>query len=374
MVGTWIMNIDQAPAQRGLQVVNDDVHNDDDYCSLRCLNGGKNCANGPTDMTLISNLVSSHHLNTEHIEWSEWEHDFRHYHCVCEDGWFGVQCEVPGEQCRNHSHEGQPHVCFHGSKCMDDGNKDPVCDCSYAASAVTSEEHTAADGHKDPAQRFAGDHCEHAATDICTIGAGDTEGQILYFCVNGGICKDYVPDYALAHPGCDCQDGWDGASCEIQRTHKERPSYGNISFLLFFVAIMVATVLTNFTYSCCSKQYRRRRDRGDRRRQQHKPYETLGSNQSQNLPKTTQSTSQIDLDGSMVIAIPRVKLFSYSRRWSPHSPGMHNDADTTSDAGYHPQVDGIDPDAIDDDNDEPTVYLGPPCDGMGNALMDVEIS
>ena len=88
--------------------------------------------------------------------------------------------------------------CYHGSVCIDASNDfgllDKYCDCTAAEQLV------------------AGLMCEHKATSICLDG--DTEQVTDQFCVNGGLCKEFV-GASESHPGCICLAGeWEGKHCE----------------------------------------------------------------------------------------------------------------------------------------------------------------
>jgi hypothetical protein len=67
-------------------------------------------------------------------------------------------------------------LCLHGGLCSKDGD-DSSCDCRTTDS--------------DLAPVFAGQHCEHPATEVCTI---DDSGPAkpLSFCVNFGACLKQV--------------------------------------------------------------------------------------------------------------------------------------------------------------------------------------
>jgi hypothetical protein len=97
-------------------------------------------------------------------------------HCVCADGYFGLQCEHKLEIC-----PGGDHVCLHGSKCVavDEGNGSEAtkhtCDCDDGFDAV---------------EKYAGKFCQYTSTDICTENGQPGVGKANFaFCVNNGICK-----------------------------------------------------------------------------------------------------------------------------------------------------------------------------------------
>lgn len=97
-------------------------------------------------------------------------------HCVCPEGYFGIQCEHEMEVC-----PGGQHLCLHGSRCVDDfddafdadGNTASVnhkCDCG---AAFTGNE------------KYAGKFCQYSSTDICTKDADPEMSRANFaFCVN----------------------------------------------------------------------------------------------------------------------------------------------------------------------------------------------
>jgi hypothetical protein len=101
----------------------------DATCTLECQNGGS-CRKGNKDDALINSLGKEmQHYNVTHSQLFE--------HCVCPDGYFGLQCEHKLEIC-----PGGDHVCLHGSKCVvqDEGEGGTAthhkCDCDEAFDAV----------------------------------------------------------------------------------------------------------------------------------------------------------------------------------------------------------------------------------------------
>lgn len=93
-------------------------------------------------------------------------------HCVCPDGFFGVQCEHQLDVC-----PGGTHVCLHGSKCVAINESDPdnlkhQCDCDDSFNSI---------------QQFAGKYCQYESTDMCTKNGKPGLSNAQYaFCVNGG--------------------------------------------------------------------------------------------------------------------------------------------------------------------------------------------
>jgi hypothetical protein len=90
-------------------------------------------------------------------------------HCVCPNGYAGLECEVKAEVCG----KGE-HVCLHGSKCIEDGDEHG-CDCENAFT---------------PFERYEGRYCQFKSSEICTVdGIVGTGNNNFAFCVNGGKCK-----------------------------------------------------------------------------------------------------------------------------------------------------------------------------------------
>lgn len=86
--------------------------------------------------------------------------------CTCKPGWSGARCEISILECQKR--------CHNGGSCIikSDGMK---CSC--------------------PA-KFNGDKCEHCEN---------------LKCKNGGVCRQTV----RGSPICDCADGFQGKSCEL---------------------------------------------------------------------------------------------------------------------------------------------------------------
>lgn len=174
----------------------DEALQDDDHidfkCSLICANGGV-CASGAKDYGSLQDSINK----VDSV--SQSYHETYYEHCVCPDGFVGLTCEHKVEICGE-----SEHFCMHGSKCVENDGKHS-CDCSDASANI---------GHGDQSSMFAGESCEHHATDICI--KGDEEiARPLYFCVNEGTCRDYVTEDDL-NPGCMCPEGWTGPHCELR--------------------------------------------------------------------------------------------------------------------------------------------------------------
>jgi hypothetical protein len=91
-------------------------------------------------------------------------------HCVCPEGFFGLECEVESDECGDHH-------CFNGGTCVtvgtevDGGIVDHHCDCNTAKAENKS---------------FAGRFCQYESSKFCDKTLGP-DG--IKFCVNGGTCK-----------------------------------------------------------------------------------------------------------------------------------------------------------------------------------------
>jgi hypothetical protein len=97
-------------------------------------------------------------------------HNVDFEHCVCPIGYVGHTCDISVTTCGNNS-----HVCLYGSKCVEDGDG-YKCDCEEASSSL---------------DKFAGDSCQHKATELCTSDGEPGSGtDIISFCVNNGRCTD----------------------------------------------------------------------------------------------------------------------------------------------------------------------------------------
>jgi hypothetical protein len=209
-------------------------HDDDDdadyqQCHLQCQNNGI-CAKGAKDLGSLEDTVQ----HVEHLN-QTYSSDFFE-HCICPEGWIGIECDHKAEVCGDNE-----HICLHGSTCVKN-NQQHGCDCSVADEQATE------DGHP----LYAGDSCQHPATDIC-MNTEDYPGRPLYFCVNQGTCRDYV-GADDGFPGCDCSRDWTGPHCEVHVESLAQDSANNAKtsvmiFLSLFVSVAaVALVLVGYSY------------------------------------------------------------------------------------------------------------------------------
>lgn len=313
---------------------------DDGYqCRLQCYNGGI-CAKGAKDLGSLQKTV-------EHVDHLNKTYDKVFFeHCVCQDGWVGLQCEHVADICGD-----SEHVCLHGSTCVKN-NQHHSCDCSQADERIV--------GADQPL--FAGDSCQHPATDICIQGE-DYQGRPMYFCVNNGVCKDYVTGEEDP-PGCDCPAGWIGPHCEIRtRSDISRTKQGVQIFLL----VLILTLVTAALIASCKYFIRNQSSSHDsqdcmpfRRRRRVRALNSLDEQRSNLAPARTPSD-----------AAPRTPTFSSSS--DPIAAGMELPPDDEpkdepyDQYQYEPEAE---PDLC---RDEPVLFnIGPPRDEDGNQLHNVD--
>eukprot|EP00538_Stauroneis_constricta_P012494 CAMPEP_0119559076 /NCGR_PEP_ID=MMETSP1352-20130426/11797_1 /TAXON_ID=265584 /ORGANISM="Stauroneis constricta, Strain CCMP1120" /LENGTH=1231 /DNA_ID=CAMNT_0007606639 /DNA_START=288 /DNA_END=3983 /DNA_ORIENTATION=- len=305
-----------------------DGEEDPGECHIDCLNDGK-CKTGAKDLGDLDDAIEHvEHLNqTHHKDYFE--------HCVCPKGFTGVTCGYKVEICGENQHH-----CLHGSKCVSNEGQH-ACDCALADETL--------DGDNENAL-YAGESCQHAATDICTTGSV-LPGRPLHFCTNNGKCKSYV-SADKPHPGCECADNWIGESCEVrvgsdavqdsQRTVGPGPDNSvsvmaiAVSTVVIVLTIILAVIILIRSQSpesrdesaTCMQLRRRRKNRFS------------GAADHVNLAPKRDPTFR-----------PLVK-----------------DADPIS-SSSDPMAAGL---ALEPD-DEPEVYLGPPRDEDGHELHNVDI-
>lgn len=142
-------------------------------CTLPCNNGGQ-CRKGVKDMSLISGLGPE---LSQLIDESTHSENFEH--CVCPDGFTGLQCQHEYAGCGNGE-----HICLHGSTCVPPTDPlNPVwsCDC--------------AEPFRED-QAYIGKFCQHHHTTVCTSSSMEDEpfqgSSNLVVCVNDGVCTQIV--------------------------------------------------------------------------------------------------------------------------------------------------------------------------------------
>jgi hypothetical protein len=322
----------------------DDDGNVDDFnfddasdwiCHLQCQNGGT-CAQGAKGLGSLGPVVQDvAHLNQTYD-------DAFFEHCVCPDGWVGVECDHKIEVCG----KGE-HFCLHGSSCVSN-NERHSCDCSTADEQVGSA--------GDP-PLFAGTSCEHVASDICTID-DPRPGRPFYFCVNGGSCLGFAGGDA-PHPGCACVNDWSGESCEI----RQRPSQGhsvNTALIGVVVAISATTIVGLFLVAYCIR-VRPNRDESSQclrlRRRRHRSYEAHPSEQVNLAPHKAQGDMAFEASAVSMSSSrdPFASRFSLPPDDEPEISPTHSSG---SDNGYS-------------DDDEPKIFI-PPQDEDGHLLHNVD--
>jgi hypothetical protein len=151
-------------------------------CTMECQNDGT-CRHGSKKLGGGLDVFAG---NTSHMN-EDVGTSNDNQHCVCPDNFAGTHCENQLDSCGE-----SKHLCVHGGKCVDLGDEQ-LCDCDLADSPLASF--------------FAGNHCEHPVTDICSTKTATQSsttptsvtfgnvipGTVAAFCVNGGTCKGMVP-------------------------------------------------------------------------------------------------------------------------------------------------------------------------------------
>ena len=131
-------------------------------CTLGCVNGGT-CAFGSPDQQWQGEVEVP------------WETKKNGMHCICPDGFTGLQCEMTFEVCGE-----SQHPCFNGSRCTVQDEKS-FCDCTASPESIRDT--------------FAGHYCQHAASELCSSRTSylDEQNQPRHsFCSNGGSCIKQV--------------------------------------------------------------------------------------------------------------------------------------------------------------------------------------
>jgi len=142
--------------------------------------------------------------------------------CDCPDGFTGTFCQlksekedvvivVDGEDPVDYEECGEDLLCLNGGRCVTtivqdkNGNTKELqhCDCSTA--------------FNDEAI-FAGLSCEFKATSLCTTPQADSSMEGVYFCTNGGECRENHLE------GCKCDAAWQGFHCEYATETEQLPN------------------------------------------------------------------------------------------------------------------------------------------------------
>ena len=146
-------------------------------CTLQCKNHGI-CRKGAKDVSVLNkfNLSNRRALEGHRHLGEAYSEDFEH--CVCPDGYAGLQCEYKVDVCL----DGE-HVCLNGGRCslsfVEGSDSAFTCDCSSARARGSL---------------YAGDFCEMESTEYCTVDRTRPEkglGQDA-FCANKGSCLQLV--------------------------------------------------------------------------------------------------------------------------------------------------------------------------------------
>eukprot|EP00522_Entomoneis_paludosa_P009396 CAMPEP_0172440214 /NCGR_PEP_ID=MMETSP1065-20121228/922_1 /TAXON_ID=265537 /ORGANISM="Amphiprora paludosa, Strain CCMP125" /LENGTH=675 /DNA_ID=CAMNT_0013188999 /DNA_START=26 /DNA_END=2053 /DNA_ORIENTATION=- len=326
----------------------DDV--EDTICSLHC-NGHGTCRNGIKEKPLDEVVGDATHLNGDEALSNDY-----HEHCVCEEGFVGLQCEHKADECGG----GQYH-CFHGGQCYTGGDEQK-CDCSTANSTELGTSH------------FAGDMCEHPATEICIEGSevhkyNPSKG--LSFCVNYGTCKAKVKE-GEPHPGCDCEEGkWTGPHCEIKIAQQpvsgptaiknESDDDGGKGFRVIsaIVAVIAVVGIVGFVAKQFLDSHRTRKRHLDKNALHWESSRSLGGYRDEPINEVNLSPRRESTTGPKESGIKRTPAPSSRDPFASHlvvppSPVSTLNAAVADDSG-------------------PQVYLGPPQDEDGHVLHSVDI-
>jgi len=326
-------------------------------CKLQCQNDGV-CAKGAKDLAPFDDEVEG----VAHLNQTYDEQYFEH--CVCKEGWFGLECEHKAEICG-----ADEHLCLHGSTCVKN-NQQHGCDCSQADETLGANN----------TPLFAGESCQHPATDICTYG-NNVPGRPLFFCTNQGRCNDYVspsdPD-----PGCACPPEWTGPHCEMRvddapKLVTTNPPNSNIMMSIAIFCLIAGTIV--FAYIFMNK---RPRDQSStcmpfRRRKNHSGYDPTDESNNIAPRRSAFSTPDMNPPPSRTFALRSGSSDPMSAfqldpddepeqfRDEPRTP--YRDEPTS---GYHDTPFQDDPD---DEPDSPVlVDVGPSRDEDGNQLSNVD--
>jgi len=180
-----------------IQALLDEKDDDEEDCTLLCLNGGycafARRAASPAELALYPNYNPN------------WFYE----HCQCPKGFYGTQCESSYDVCddddNNNNDEEEKYYCHNNSTCFyisdlnifdendptEDGLPEYVCNCTAAQRSG-----------KD----FSGKHCEYQNSVLCNNDDDDNRR----FCTNGGSCKKDKNDLW----SCTCPKGYKGDYCE----------------------------------------------------------------------------------------------------------------------------------------------------------------
>lgn len=133
-------------------------------CNLECYNGGT-CKKGAKDLSAFIDfgLDIDYFLGGSNEEGE---------HCVCTEGFFGLNCELEEEKDEiNYCGDG---VCFNGGLCVE----------KQGLNGETLDYHCECNGFEK--ESVAGEFCEH--TDVTWCPAPEGHDATKYYCANGGNC------------------------------------------------------------------------------------------------------------------------------------------------------------------------------------------
>jgi len=310
---------------------------EDAECDLDCSGRGV-CRNGIKDISDLGDATNANHLSYTHD-------DFQH--CVCVDGWTGINCEHEITNCDTNG-----HFCLHGSECVEESSG--LCDCSKADS--------------DIADNFAGDHCEHTA-DVCISEVGNPTS----YCANGGKCKSTTDRVGIAHPGCDCLDGFTGERCEFtinKGPHKSTQegtstsrsrggsggSLGGLGITAIILSVCAVLAVLMFMINSCvrRKRFSRRRD--------GESSGIIWANKK-GYKDTTETINFSPKAGYRDDYMASFATPSRDPMATAFAPDMGDHVAPASDTSAGPP----------EDDDETQIFIGPPTDEDGHVLHNVDI-
>lgn len=174
--------IDDDPSQE--EIIDDSPHDetdDEQGCDLPCVHG--ECR---ISTKSVSPKLGQIIQNMQLMFFDSFEQEYKQCVCHNEMEWTGPLCDVAVEKC--------------------DG---PLCDCANINSSIASF--------------FAGKHCKHPVFEVCTTNFGPNQGELVSYCVNGGICTSRVSP-GQPHAGCYCEQGFLGPHCEMYEAKHIRHS------------------------------------------------------------------------------------------------------------------------------------------------------
>jgi hypothetical protein len=197
-------------------------------CTLDC-HGRGTCRKGSKDVEALGVAAQGNYLNETMSDSFE--------HCICEDGYIGLQCEHRMTVCPISANDPDgTHFCLHNGTCVDNGDLTFGCDCSTTSGPL--------------ADFFTGDHCQNPS--ISCHDPQDPDVVVTSYCANGGTCRGVAGNDGL-HVGCLCTSDWMGDFCEVSvvsaasSVENESETGRNTLQETFLVIVFVVAV---FLFAC----------------------------------------------------------------------------------------------------------------------------